>query len=389
MNLSPATLKEIERRVADRQDAMVSFLRSLVESESPSGDVAGSLAVVDLIAREAGTLTCVDSIERYDVPGMGQHLVLQAFSDLKSHGAVLIVGHTDTVHPRGAISERPWRVEGERIYGPGIFDMKASIAVVLNSLRACEELNIKPRCAITIVLTCDEEVGSFSGWPLMNQISESIGANTAFVLEPPGTGGSVKTGRKGTGIYEMRIHGRASHAGLEPEKGASAVHELARQIESLSRLGEAQNGIRINFGVIEGGTRANVVAAEARTEIDIRFATAEEAAKVSDTFASVKPFDERVKVEISGGINRPPMERSAKVLELYDLAAEVAKALEFELGETQVGGASDGNFLAAKGLRVLDGLGVPGAGAHAVHEHIIASELPRRAALLAGLFSSV
>jgi glutamate carboxypeptidase len=204
-------------------------------------------------------------------------------------------------------------------------------------------------------------------------------------MEPPALGGRVKTGRKGTGIFAIKVEGKAAHAGLEPEKGASAILELARQTEQLHAINLSGSGITLNVGVVHGGTRSNVVAAEAQGEIDVRFSTAAESREIERILANLKPIDERTKVFVSGGINRPPMERTAAVIELYEKARAIAAEVQFELGEAQVGGASDGNFLAAMGIPVLDGLGISGDGAHAVHEHIEAGDIARRGALLGGL----
>jgi glutamate carboxypeptidase len=204
-------------------------------------------------------------------------------------------------------------------------------------------------------------------------------------MEPPAPGGRVKTSRKGTGIFAIKVEGKAAHAGLEPEKGASAILELARQTEQLHAINLSGTGITLNVGVVHGGTRSNVVAAEAEGEIDVRFATEAESVEIERILSNLKPIDERTKVFVTGGINRPPLERTAAVVALFEKARAVAADVDFELGEAQVGGASDGNFLAATGIPVLDGLGISGDGAHAVHEHIEADDIARRGAILGGL----
>jgi glutamate carboxypeptidase len=387
--MSDSRERQILSVLTTRQTEIEAFIRTLVETESPSGDVQGSRAVVDLLASAAGGIASVDAIDRIDVPGFGQHLVIRAFQKQSSAGQILLVGHTDTVHSRGSVSERPWRREGSRIYGPGIFDMKANCALALEVLRALVELKETPRFGVTVALTCDEEVGSLSGWPLLEQVAKSQSTRCAFVMEPPASAGRVKTSRKGTGIFAIRVEGKAAHAGLEPEKGASAILELARQTEQLHALNLSGSGITLNVGVVRGGTRSNVVAAEAQGEIDVRFATAAESREIERILSNLKPIDERTKVFVSGGINRPPMERTAAVAELFEKARAIAADLDFDLGEAQVGGASDGNFLAAMGIPVLDGLGISGDGAHAVHEHIEADDIARRGALIGGLLLSV
>jgi glutamate carboxypeptidase len=387
--ISPALVSELQERFRERQAPIVSLMRTLVETESPSGDLVGSRAVVDLLAKAVKTARCVSSIDRFDVPNFGQHLIIRAFQDHAPAGNILLVGHTDTVHPRGSLAERPWRFEDNRIYGPGIFDMKGNCALAVALLHALDDFDVRPRCGVILALMCDEEVGSVSGWPLLKEIAIKEKVQTALILEPPAPGGRVKTGRKGTGIYQMRIEGSAAHAGLEPEKGASAILELAKQIVRLHELNDAGNGIHVNVGVVHGGTRSNVVAAEAEAEIDVRFATAGEAKVVEELLLNTSPYDERVRVKVTGGINRPPLERTEQVVKLYERAHSIAQMLEFDLGEAQVGGASDGNFLAALGIPVLDGLGIDGDGAHAIHENIIVDDIPRRGAILAGLIASL
>lgn len=372
----------------ERQQRLISLVRALVETESPSGDVKGSRAVVSLLADAVGSMSSGFKVERVEVEGYGEHLCVRAFKGREEDdGTLLLVGHTDTVHPLGTIKERPIRAEGERLYGPGIFDMKANCVMALAALDACLQLNQLPRRGVVLILTCDEETGSHSGRVLIED--EARRAECALVLEPPASGGRVKTARKGTGIFTIEALGRAAHAGLEPEKGASAVLEMSRQIERLYRLSDPSAGTTINVGVVEGGTRSNVVAAHARAEIDVRFSTAEEARRVEDAILSSEPFDERVKLVVRGGINRPPLERKAGVARLYEHARAIAATLDFELGEASVGGASDGNFIAALDVPVLDGLGINGDGAHAEHEHIIMSDLVRRGALLAGLIATL
>ena len=368
-----------------RQSEIEAFMQSLVETESPSGDDEGSRAVVELLVQRVNRLDCVDEVERVDVPDFGQHLLVKAFQKQSNAGQIMLVGHTDTVHARGSIDERPWRHEAGKIYGPGIFDMKANCALAIEVLRALSELKLTPEVGVTLALTCDEEVGSLSGWPLLERVARAQQTRCAFVMEPPASGGRVKTGRKGTGIFAIKVEGKAAHAGLEPEKGASAILELARQTEQLHALNLSGSGITLNVGVVHGGTRSNVVAAEAQGEIDVRFSTAAESREIERILANLKPIDERTRVFVSGGINRPPMERTPAVVELYEKARAIAAEVQFELGEAQVGGASDGNFLAAMGIPVLDGLGISGDGAHAVHEHIEARDIARRGALIGGL----
>lgn len=382
------TAQSFQRYFSKRQDEMLSLVRALVEAESPSGDEEGSRAVVALLEEKARSFGEMLRVERIRAAAYGEHLKVRTLNEREaSDGTLLLVGHTDTVHPRGTIHARPFRQEGERLYGPGIFDMKASCVVALEALRACASLDCAPLREVVLLLTCDEETGSERGRALIEE--EAARARYALVLEPPATGGRVKTARKGTGIFSIEAEGRAAHAGLEPEKGASAVLEIARQIERLYGLSDAARGTTINVGVVEGGTRSNVVAASSRAEIDVRFSLAEEARRMEEAILNSTPFDERVKLIVRGGINRPPLERNEGVAKLYEHARTVAATLDYELGEASVGGASDGNFIAAMNVPVLDGLGVDGDGAHAEHEHIITSDLARRGALLAGLIATL
>jgi glutamate carboxypeptidase len=371
-----------------RKGEALHLTRSLVETESPSGDVEGSRAVVGLLMEAARKVSCVTSAERIESPGYGEHLRVRAFGEASAQsGAILLIGHTDTVHPRGSLSERPWREEDERIYGPGIFDMKANCALALEAINACASLGLAPRRPVVLLLTCDEETGSFTGRALVEE--EARRAESVLVLEPPAKGGRVKTARKGTGMFKMEARGVAAHAGLEPEKGASAILELARQVERLHAMNDSSRGVTVNVGVIQGGTRSNVVAAEAYAEIDIRFSTGQAARELEEQIFSVRAFDERVKLIVTGGINRPPLERTDKVAALFETARNVAAKFDFDLGEAAVGGASDGNFVSALNVAVLDGLGIDGDGAHAVHEHIIVEDIARRTALLAGIIAAL
>jgi glutamate carboxypeptidase len=385
MILTDSDTAALSEYFQSRQDAVVSFSRALVETESPSGDEAGSKAVVSLLAAAAAGISRVTLIERVPSENYGEHLRVTAFGDSREK-PIVILGHTDTVHPRSS-AQRPWRLEGKRAYGPGVFDMKANCALAIEVMRACVATGLTPRRPVVLLLTCDEETGSPTGKQLVE--AEARRAHAVLVLEPPGDGGRAKTGRKGTGIFTIEARGRAAHAGLEPEKGASAILELARQTERLHSFNGTSGGISINVGVFQGGTLSNVVPAVARVEVDVRFSNADEAARIEDEIFNLHPYDNRVELIVHGGINRPPLERSEKVITLYNRARALAYQLNFDLGEIQVGGASDGNFAAAAGAAVLDGLGINGDGAHATHEHIIVDDIPRRGALLAGLIATL
>jgi glutamate carboxypeptidase len=386
---SKAELVSLREFFAKRQDEFLSAVRALVETESPSGDAAGSAAVVSLLSDTGtgGQLGCVNSIERIPFADFGEHLRIRAFGNDDDAATILLLGHTDTVHPRVSVQARPWLVEGNRIYGPGVFDMKSNCILAIEILRALHESHIKPASPITLLLTCDEESGSPSGRALVE--AEAKNARAVLVLEPSASGGRAKTSRKGTGMFTIEVHGRAAHAGLDPEKGVNAVLELARQTVRLHELNDPANGTNVTVTMFGGGTASNVVPAQATAEVDMRFTSLDLGRAVESDILGAKPFDSRAMVKVSGGINRPPLERTQKVVELYERARELAAMLDFDLGEASVGGGSDGNFAAALGVPVLDGLGIEGDGAHADHEHIIVDNIASRGAMLAGLIASL
>lgn len=387
-------MKEISRESAQllrehfkkRQTEVLALTRSAVECESPSGDEAGSAKVVSLLAASARNISGITSIDRIASEGYGVHLRIR-FGASNRMPPLVVLGHTDTVHPRGSIDAHPWRVEGNRIYGPGIFDMKANCVIALEALRACEVLGTAPARPVTLLLTCDEENGSPAGRGLVE--AETRRAQAVLVLEPSASGGRVKTARKGTGMFRLTVHGQAAHAGLDPEKGASAVLEFARQTVRLHAMNDLDKGTTVTVGTVHGGTHSNVVPAKAEGEIDVRFSSAEVGRWIENEILSLKPFDERTRLIVEGSINRPPLERTEQVQQLFAHARTIAGLLSFDLGETSVGGASDGNFVGALGVPVLDGLGVQGDGAHAAHEHILADDIPTRGALLAGLIATL
>jgi len=283
----------------------------------------------------------------------------------------------------------PSRVASGRLWGPGTFDMKSGIALMLHAieaLRAWHE-DVLPR-PVTVLLVSDEEVGSDTS----RLITENLARKSAAVLvfEPShGPKGAVKTARKGIGEYVLKVTGKAAHSGLDFEKGQSAILELAKQIIAIQKLIDLKRGLTLNFGTVQGGTRGNVIPAEASTVLEVRVANRQDAAGIDRKLRSLKPFNRKCKIETSGGMNRPPMERASSVAALYKKAAEIAKQMGWKLEEAAVGGGSDGNFTAGLGIPTLDGLGGVGEGAHATHESILISELPKRAALLAELIASV
>jgi glutamate carboxypeptidase len=270
-------------------------------------------------------------------------------------------------------------------FGPGIFDMKSGVELMVASLEAIHALRLQPWAEIRMFLSCDEESGSTTSRDLIT--AEASDCVAVFVLEPSLPGGKAKTARKGIANYEVITRGISAHAGLDPEKGLSAISELARQILALDALNDLKQGISVNVGVIGGGTLSNVVASDARAEVDVRFRTMAQGQDISRRIESMQPAHPGAQIEIRGGINRPPLERTPVVVGLFEHARSIASQLGFDLGEGPSGGASDGNFTAAQGIPTLDGLGVQGDGAHATHEHIVVADLPRRAALITALLT--
>lgn len=367
------------------QARILDLIRRIVEIESPSRDARGSRAVADFLTKQAENLALDLEIERIAAENTGEHLIIRAFRDAGDAKQILLLGHTDTVHPTGAKEKNPTRVENGKFYGAGIFDMKANCVLMLEILCAFAELNLQPKRPVTILLSCDEEIGSQTG----RELVEREAARAAFCLVcEPSANGAVKTGRKGTANYVLRAHGKPAHAGLEPEKGASAILEIARQIEKIHSLNNLEKGTTANVCTMTGGTTTNVIPEHAECSIDVRFTTASEAERVETALKNLKSFDAHVSLKLAGEVNRPPLERTGNVVALYEKARKIAADFGYELGETQVGGASDGNFVAALGVPVLDGLGVAGGGAHTLEEFVFAEDVPKRAALLAALVLS-
>jgi glutamate carboxypeptidase len=364
----------------NRQDAIIRSIREIVDLESPSHDAVRSRLAVDWIEREALATNVAMSIERIPVDD-GDHIIIRTFPG--DERQTLLLGHSDTVHPVGAANAT--RIEGDKFYGRGIFDMKANIVLMFEALRLFEVNEMVPSGPVTILLSCDEEVGSLSGRPIVER--EAALSNRCFVAEPSAEG-RVKTGRKGTGNFSLRVHGIPAHAGLEPEKGVNAITELSRHIDEIHSIQKPEIGTTVNVCTIKGGTATNVIPALAECDIDVRFSSMAEGERVDSALRAIKPVDERTRIELLGGINRPPLERTNEIVELFEKARDLAATFGYDLGETQVGGASDGNFVAAMGTPVLDGLGLAGAGAHTLNEYVLLSDIAKRATLLTLLLLS-
>jgi glutamate carboxypeptidase len=342
---------------------VIELLRNLVELESPTGDTR---ELRDRMAHELSQLGAEVELD-------GEHVL----AEIAGHGApLLLLGHVDTVWPRGTLDSMPWRVDDGRAYGPGSYDMKGGLVVMLEAIRRAQT-----KRALRVVLTADEEIGSLTGRHVLARAAD--GAAAAFVVEPPSSKGHLKTARKGLGRFRIRITGVSAHAG-DPTKGVSAIEELAIQVLRLHDLADPERGITVNVGVVSGGTRENVVAAEAEALIDVRVARAEDCAHIEELLEHGPELD-GAGYELTGGWTRPPLERSAGAATLFARARDYGAALGLDLRETSAAGGSDGNLVGALGVPVLDGLGAEGGGAHALDEHVLIASLPVRAELLAGL----
>jgi glutamate carboxypeptidase len=365
------------------QEALVRTIREFVEIESPSDNKAACDRISTFLAQRFEAFGGRARIHPADRHGNNLQVDFPGREKLKP---VLLLGHFDTVYPLGTLANMPCHISDGKMHGPGVLDMKSGIALMLFAIEALQSWHSALPRPVTVFLVSDEEVGSHSS----RKITESLAKESAavLVLEPAGPRGAVKTARKGVGEYKLTVHGIASHAGLDPGKGHSAIVELAKQITVMSKFNDLPKGLSVNPGVIRGGTRTNVVAAEATVEIDVRIKMAKQAATLDRKLRSLKPFDKRCKLHIDGGVNRMPMERTAGVAALYKKARAIAEQISWKLEEAAVGGGSDGNFTAGMGIPTLDGMGGYGDGAHAIHEHIVISELPRRALLLAGMIET-
>ncbi len=368
---------------------MLATLRQMVERESPSSDKAAVDRCLALVAGEAERLGA--RLARHRSAEFGDHL--QADFDFpdggrRPAGRLLVLGHADTVWDLGTLRRMPFRVKDGHAYGPGVLDMKSGVTGALFAIAALRELRAPVRKRVTLLLTTDEEVGSHSSRPITEKLAR--GCEAVLVVEPAsGLRGALKTARKGVGEYRLVAHGRAAHAGVDPTGGVSATAELARQLVRIVRFSRPRRGITVNVGVIGGGTRSNVIAERAWAHIDVRVVRLADEQYLKRQFASLRPFDKNTRLELSGGLNRPPMERTPAIAALFRRARELARPLGMELEESMTGGGSDGNFTAALGVPTLDGLGGVGQGAHALHENIVLEEFPKRAALLAHLLATL
>jgi len=358
--------------------AMAALLRELVEIESPSTSREGVRALAERLARELLALGLRPEL----LPVAGAGPILRARS---SGQPVMLLGHLDTVWPLGTLAARPVRVEGDRLFGPGAYDMKAGLVVVLFALRLLHEAG--RGVSVSVFFTPLEETG---GLPYRGVMETEMRASRAVLdFEPAWPGGAVKTARKGAGGYVLTAHGKAAHAGADLKKGANAILEIARQVERLTALTDEDSGRSLNVGVIKGGVRPNVVPDRAEIEVDVRYRTLRDGARLDAAVRALRPSVPGVTLELTGGLNCPPLERGPHVVSVYEKACEAARELGLPLEEVATGGASEASFASALGIPTLDGLGADGDGAHAEHEHVLIPSLPERAALVAGLLEKL
>lgn len=371
-----------------KQSSVIALIRELVECESPSDNPAAVNRFVDLLASKLSPLGKVKTLAG---GRFGHHLRCEFAlpgAPAKDPGQLLFLAHSDTVWPLGTLATMPFLEKEGRLWGPGVLDMKSGIAFLISAVETLRQMDRPVGRRVVLQVNSDEEVGSDSSRSLTEAAAKQSAA--VLVLEP-GTGleGKLKTARKGVGDYKVTVHGRASHAGVDFKQGASAIVELARQIERIAKFTNLEKGTTVNPGVIQGGTRTNVIAAEASAEIDVRIARAGDAPALDKKFRSLRPIDKRCTIEVEGGLNRPPMERGPGIRKLFETARRLAKELDVNLKESMTGGGSDGNFTAALGIPTLDGLGGVGEGAHAINESILIDRIADRTALLAMLVASL
>ena len=378
-------MRQLLANARKHESQMVRLLGRFVRAESPSTDKAAVDRFGRLVAAEWRRRGARVRILRQRA--CGNHVRAELFlGHGRPRGQILVLGHLDTVYDVGTLERTPFRIARGRAWGPGTFDMKSGLVIALFAADALRRAGLRPSRRLVFLWTSDEEIGSESSRAIIER--EARQSDAVLVLEPAdGPRGNLKTARKGVGEVVLVVHGRAAHAGLNPEDGVNAVHELALQVARLMRLNNPRRGITVNANVIEGGTRTNVIAERAQARVDLRVTRKADIPKLERLIRSVRPVLKGARLEVRGGIGRPPMEqRMARAL--FQRAKELARRMGFELRESFVGGGSDGNFTAALGVPTLDGLGAVGAGAHSSHENVVIRALSERAALLAGLLLS-
>lgn len=377
--------RRIHSYMREREGEIIALIRTLVEIESPTGDKAAVDRMGGAVADAAEQTARVTRLPQSE---HGDHLRIEFDIPSKAEGQVLGLGHIDTVWGVGTLKRMPWKQADGRLWGPGVFDMKAGVAYLIFAARALRDLGLEARRRFVVQLNSDEEIGSPSSTPYTRE--EAARSAAVLVAEPSsGLEGNLKTSRKGGASFEVSVDGVATHAGLDFAAGASAILELTRQIQAASSWTDLGQGVTVNPGLVRGGSASNVVAEHAWAEFDVRFATREQGSRIEGRFASLAPVDPRCTVTVSGGVRKPPLERGPGVVRLFECAKEISAQLGVDLGEASVGGGSDGNTTAAMGIPTLDGLGAVGEGAHALHESILVDRIADRAALIASLVQTL
>lgn len=368
----------------ERLAAMLDVTHLLVEQETPSADKSSLDMFAAMLAERLAGAGAEVALVPTSLRGNHLRVRLQPADPANyTNQQALVLCHYDTVWPVGALTTHPFRIDDGKAYGPGIFDMQTSLVLVEFALRAVRDLGLLIPRPITILITSDEEVGSGASRALIEETAKQ--AAYVLVMESPLPGGVLKTARKGTGTFTIETIGKAAHAGVDPDKGINAIEEMAHHVLAAHRLADRANGTTVSVGTIKGGTATNVIPARCTAEVDVRAWTQAEADRIAQALCALQPVEPGAQVNISGGWNRPPLERSATGA-LFERVRTIGKSLALDLQEGSTGGGSDGNFTGALGVPTLDGLGVPGDGAHADHEHILIDEIPTRAALLVAMW---
>ena len=372
-------LKQFQSQLSE----MVDVLKTITELESPSTDKSACDALINWLAGEVaargGLPQIIEQVDR------GNHLRAEWGTGDEQ---LLVLCHVDTVWSLGELAKRPFHSDGNKAYGPGVFDMKCGTVQALFALNHLKEQGWPLAKKVVVLFNTDEEIGSITSRPFIE--AEAKRSKAVLVLEPAiAPHGALKTARKGVGRFEIVVEGVASHAGSNPKQGASANLELAKQTVWLHSLNDFDKGTTVNVGVMQGGTRANVMAARAQAQVDLRVMTMSEAERMVPLILGRQAETPNTKLTVTGGLNRPPMERTPAMVAMYQLAEQLAQELGIEISEGMTGGGSDGNFTAALGIPTIDGLGAVGDGAHAVHEYVVLSKIPERTALLTRLLQEL
>lgn len=376
-------LKRVKQEILDQESSSISLLKKFVEIESFSHDKEGIDKLCSEIKKTFEIFPVV--MEIIEEEEYGNHIkVIWGEGEYQ----ITLLSHLDTVYPKGALKEIPFKVEGEKVYGPGVYDMKVSYVMMYHVFTLLKEKgNIPPGVKIVWLLTSDEEIGSPRGKYLVQE--EAAKSSAVLVLEPTADDGSIKTARKGGGRFTVKVKGISAHAGVNPEHGANAIEELCRQIINISNLANPLLGTTISTGEIKGGTLFNVVPEYASAEIDVRVKTREEGVRIEEAFRNLAPFNSKTRLKVTGSIYRPPMERKEDTRKLFSLAKKQGEQLGLSLTEVMSGGGSDGNFAASVGAPVLDGLGVVGGFAHSPDEFLWKDSIADRTSLLYGILLSL